>query len=129
MANSTGGTKTATIELEVVQVRLPTTPDFVMKCCIAQGVAPKCRGPCNFSLDDREFAGECEHEASKLLFCAKDGIDHRECCVEQGVPRECLPFCDRSNDVADNERAPIVVASCVRHAQLIMSCFYRSHRK
>ena len=79
-----------------VVVSQPTNrTESLMQCCKDKNVKQQCQGICTFNLDldFLMFDSQCFTEFDKLMTCGSDGSDHRHCCHENGVPRECLDWC------------------------------------
>ena len=36
---------------------------------------------------------QCYLDMDKLMMCAADGSDHRQCCRRKGVPNDCIRWC------------------------------------
>uniref|UniRef100_A0A914WKS2 Uncharacterized protein n=1 Tax=Plectus sambesii TaxID=2011161 RepID=A0A914WKS2_9BILA len=127
-STSAGAQREMSIEVQL-NMALPLTPDFVMNCCLEHKVLEQCRSPCNYTLDPNlvKPTNGCEQETPKLLYCAKDGIDHTDCCAANGVTKECLPFCDRSIDDSDQPKQHLDISQCSKFAQTVLECFMKSH--
>ena len=67
----------------------------MLDCCQKQSVIPECQKVCGFDIDiDAALQiPECYAEIDKLMACAADGSDHRQCCRRKGVPSDCIRWC------------------------------------
>lgn len=104
-----------------VSVRIRNVPatNNVTQCCIEQNVTSPCMDACSFYLDIDAVIDkpECINDFDKLMKCAADGSDHRNCCAQWGVPRRCLDWC-RGEPILNNK---LCVLS---YTKQIMSCFH-----
>ncbi|XP_026478463.1 Ig-like and fibronectin type-III domain-containing protein 2 [Ctenocephalides felis] len=78
-----------------VRLRNSAAGHNVTECCREQNVSPACNDACGFYLDIEAVIDrpECLKDFDKLMKCAADGSDHRNCCASAGVPRGCLDWC------------------------------------
>ncbi|KAL1497939.1 hypothetical protein ABEB36_008819 [Hypothenemus hampei] len=107
-----------------VRIRNIASVNNVTQCCIEQNVTSSCMDACSFHLDidvviDRP---ECIQDFDKLMKCAADGSDHRNCCAHANVPRRCLDWC-RGEPIYNTK---ICVLSYTKH---IMGCFHELRDK
>ena len=91
----------------------------LMQCCKDSGVKSACLGICTFNLDldFLLFDSQCIPEFDKVMKCGSDGSDHRFCCNNNGVPKNCLDWC-RGLPSQDNELCAL------DHAKTIATCFH-----
>ncbi|XP_017783380.1 PREDICTED: Ig-like and fibronectin type-III domain-containing protein 2 isoform X2 [Nicrophorus vespilloides] len=107
-----------------VRLRNLATTHNVTQCCMEQNVSSQCMDACSFYLDMDAVIdkAECINDFDKLMKCAADGSDHRNCCAQKGVPRGCLDWC-RGGPLNDNK-------NCVlSYTKLIMGCFHEGRDK
>lgn len=54
-----------------------------------------CLPVCSFDIDMESALSnpDCYTEIDKLMACAADGSDHRQCCRRKGVPSDCIRWC------------------------------------
>ncbi|KAF7279649.1 hypothetical protein GWI33_006881 [Rhynchophorus ferrugineus] len=107
-----------------VRIRKMTTISNVTQCCIEQNVTSACMDACAFHLDIDAVIDkpECIVDFDKLMKCAADGSDHRNCCAHANVPRRCLEWC-RGEPILYSKTC---VLSYTKH---IMSCFHELRDK
>ncbi|XP_037031427.1 Ig-like and fibronectin type-III domain-containing protein 2 isoform X3 [Bradysia coprophila] len=103
-----------------VSVRIRPTPTAhnISECCITHNVSAACMDACSFyvDIDSVKDRPECISDFDKLMRCAADGSDHRQCCAAAEVPRHCLNWC-RGEPVG-------IKGSCVLdHTKTIIDCF------
>lgn len=67
------------------------------------------------------FDPQCFTEFDKLMSCGSDGSDHRHCCHNNGVPRECLDWCRGLQAKGQSETCAL------SHAKTIANCFHEGH--
>lgn len=111
------GEKTAPISVSIPHGIRKTLN--VTECCRAQNVSADCIDICAFSVDfdDLLRKPQCFSEFSQIMFCASDGRDHRACCQDGGVPRQCLNWCRGKPSRDEN----LCAAS---HSGQILGCFH-----
>lgn len=107
-----------------VRIRNVAATNNVTQCCIEQNVTSPCMDACSFYLDIDAVIDkpECINDFDKLMKCAADGSDHRNCCAQWGVPRRCLDWC-RGEPILNNK---LCVLS---YTKQIMSCFHEGRDK
>ncbi|XP_060521519.1 Ig-like and fibronectin type-III domain-containing protein 2 isoform X2 [Cylas formicarius] len=107
-----------------VRIRSLATITNVTQCCMEQNVSTPCMDACYFHLDIDAVIDkpECIKDFDKLMKCAADGSDHRNCCAHANVPRRCLDWC-RGEPILSHK-------SCVlSHTKHIMNCFHELRDK
>ncbi|KAK4873942.1 hypothetical protein RN001_013302 [Aquatica leii] len=107
-----------------LKIRNIAATNNVTQCCIEQNVTSPCMVACSFYLDIDAVIDkpECINDFDKLMKCAADGSDHRNCCSQWGVPKRCLDWC-RGEPLLNNK---LCVLS---HTKQIMSCFHEGRDK
>ncbi|XP_066261909.1 Ig-like and fibronectin type-III domain-containing protein 1 [Euwallacea similis] len=107
-----------------VRIRNPTTVSNVTQCCLEQNVTSSCMDACFFHVDIDAVIDkpECIQDLDKLMRCAADGSDHRNCCANAHVPRRCLDWC-RGEPVLNSK---VCVLTYTKH---IMGCFHELRDK
>ncbi|GJQ83686.1 hypothetical protein Trydic_g14393 [Trypoxylus dichotomus] len=107
-----------------VRIRNIATVSNITQCCIEQNVSSVCMDACSFYLDIDAVIQkvECVNDFDKLIKCAADGSDHRKCCVDWKVPRNCLDYC-RGEPWLNNK---ICVLPYIKQ---IMNCFHEGRDK
>lgn len=87
-------------------------------CCEEQKVSSGCMDSCAFDIDIQRALDkpECVQDLNKLMYCAADGRDHRQCCRDKSVPRKCRRWC-MGNPVTN---APLCALVAARE---IVGCF------
>uniref|UniRef100_A0A0K8SXU6 Ig-like and fibronectin type-III domain-containing protein C25G4.10 n=1 Tax=Lygus hesperus TaxID=30085 RepID=A0A0K8SXU6_LYGHE len=109
-------------ETKPVSVRLRNVAPVnnITQCCIEQNVSSSCMDACSFYLDIDSVIDkpECLPDFDKFMKCGSDGSDHRGCCAQSGVERNCLDWC--KGDAID----PSTSKSCLaKFTKKIISCF------
>lgn len=97
----------------------------ISECCAVQNVSRICMDACSFYLDIEAIIDrpECIVDFDKLMKCASDGSDHRNCCAEKDVPRKCLNWC-RGESVTSS------ITSCaIQYTKTIVGCFQENHNR
>ncbi|VDP43414.1 unnamed protein product, partial [Soboliphyme baturini] len=117
------GCANSSVELTVHPFVIPTGPESLLACCKQQNLLPECLSACTVDIDVNLYLynPHCMNEFSKLLKCAKDGVDHRQCCIYNGVPSSCLGYCDQGGD------APLNLF-CLNFTSQILTCVQELHR-
>jgi hypothetical protein len=112
----------------VVSVRMrknsPATNN-ISECCAIQNVTNTCLDACSFYLDIEAIIDrpECIADFHKLMKCASDGSDHRNCCAQKNVERKCLNWC-RGEAVTNS------ITNCaIQYAKPIISCFQENNNR
>lgn len=107
-----------------VRIRNVAATNNVTQCCIEQNVTTPCMDACSFHLDIDAVIDktECINDFDKLMKCAADGSDHRNCCAQRDVPRRCLEWC-RGEPILSNK------ACVLSYTKQIMSCFHDGREK
>ncbi|XP_019771440.1 Ig-like and fibronectin type-III domain-containing protein 2 isoform X3 [Dendroctonus ponderosae] len=107
-----------------VRIRNIATINNVTQCCMEQNVSSTCMDACSFHLDIDAVIDKpaCIPEFDKLMKCAADGSDHRNCCAHANVPRRCLDWC-RGEPILSTK---VCVLSYTKH---IMGCFHELRDK
>lgn len=92
----------------------------ISECCAIQNVSSACMDACSFYVDIEAILDrpECIVDFDKLMRCASDGSDHRNCCAQKDVPRKCLNWC-RGEAVIGGHGA----ACAVQYTKTIVGCF------
>ncbi|KAL3272723.1 hypothetical protein HHI36_014185 [Cryptolaemus montrouzieri] len=96
----------------------------ITQCCLSQNVTSQCMDACAFYMDIDSVINklECVNDFEKLMKCASDGSDHRNCCVHSGVQRHCLDWC-RGEPVINKK-------SCtLSYTKQIVNCFHENQDK
>uniref|UniRef100_A0A131YT19 Neural cell adhesion molecule l1 n=1 Tax=Rhipicephalus appendiculatus TaxID=34631 RepID=A0A131YT19_RHIAP len=90
-AENQHGSMAGTITLSV----MPRSARNTTNCCASLGVSAPCLTACAFDIDINFAVNrpQCIRELDKLMHCAADGSDHRQCCRTKGVPSSCLRWC------------------------------------
>lgn len=107
-----------------VRIRNIAAVHNITQCCIEQNVSSTCMDACSFYMDIDAVIDkpDCIADFDKLMKCAADGSDHRNCCAQMGVPRRCLDWC-RGEPLVNNK-------FCVlSQTKLIMNCFHEERDK
>ena len=91
----------------------------MLQCCKTQGVKENCLGICSLQvdLDFLLYDEECFPDFEKFMTCGSDGSDHRHCCSQNGVPRECLDWCRGLPSKGPSGNCAL------SHAKTIKQCF------
>lgn len=107
-----------------VRIRNVATSNNVTQCCMEQNVTSACMDACTFhvDIDAVKDKPECIQDFDKLMKCAADGSDHRNCCAHANVPRRCLDWC-RGEPVLNNK------VCILSHTVHIMECFQQLRDK
>lgn len=92
----------------------------ISECCAIQNVSAPCMDACSFYVDIEAIIDrtECIPDFDKLMKCATDGSDHRNCCSQKEVPRKCLNWC-RGEPVINGNAA----ACAIQYTKTIVGCF------
>ncbi|KAK9885477.1 hypothetical protein WA026_010969 [Henosepilachna vigintioctopunctata] len=96
----------------------------ITQCCMNLNVTSNCMDACSFYMDIDSVINklECVNDFEKLMKCASDGSDHRNCCVHSGVQRHCLDWC-RGEPVLNKK-------SCtLSYTKQIVNCFHENQDK
>ncbi|XP_075547346.1 Ig-like and fibronectin type-III domain-containing protein 2 [Dermacentor variabilis] len=90
-AENQHGSMAGTVTLGV----MPRSARNTTNCCASLGVSAPCMTACAFDIDINFAVNrpQCIRELDKLMHCAADGSDHRQCCRSKGVPSSCLRWC------------------------------------
>lgn len=90
-AENQHGSMAGTVTLTVLERMARNTTS----CCASVGVSPQCMTACTFDIDINFAVNrpQCIQDLDKLMHCAADGSDHRQCCRTKGVPSSCLRWC------------------------------------
>lgn len=107
-----------------VRIRNVAATNNVTQCCMEQNVSSACFDACSFYLDIDAVIDkpECISEFDKLMKCAADGSDHRNCCAQRGVPRRCLEWC--RGEPHHNKRLCVL-----SYTKDIIHCFHEGRDK
>ncbi|CDW55065.1 carboxypeptidase e [Trichuris trichiura] len=118
------GCTNASVSLHVEQFPAPRGPGTLLSCCQEKQVLQECLSACTVDIDVSVYVNNphCMKEFPKLLQCAKDGIDHGQCCVMAGVPSHCLAYCHQADDLPLN-------LDCLNYTTQILYCVQEGHRK
>ncbi|XP_037079709.1 Ig-like and fibronectin type-III domain-containing protein 1 isoform X2 [Pollicipes pollicipes] len=97
------GKDAQTLTISQRQVPLRLYDLGVAECCRRLNVSQPCQRACAFDVDLDAVLGlpGCMQELGKLMTCAADGSDHRDCCSSRSVPDRCLDWC-RGRPVPDD---------------------------
>lgn len=125
---NTVGCNRSQINLRVEDYPVPQPSGSVQKCCKEKGVRKECQSACSFDIDISAYENntDCFQEFPKLLQCAKDGFDHRQCCGRYGVSDDCLNLCNGQQlpSSADSNELNVKCAQFSRH---IITCLEEKH--
>lgn len=90
-AENQHGSMAGTVTLSV----MPRSARNATNCCMSLGVKEPCLSACAFDIDINFAVNrpQCIYHLDKLMHCAADGSDHRQCCRTKGVPSSCLRWC------------------------------------
>ncbi|XP_043211935.1 Ig-like and fibronectin type-III domain-containing protein 1 isoform X2 [Amphibalanus amphitrite] len=97
----------------------------VSQCCRSMNISEPCQVACAEQEVDLEPVNSnpaCLKEFSKLMVCAADGSDHRDCCSVRGIPDHCLSWC-KGLDNFDHRL--LLDPDCITiYAADIVGCFH-----
>uniref|UniRef100_A0A4D5RKC4 Putative neural cell adhesion molecule l1 n=1 Tax=Ixodes scapularis TaxID=6945 RepID=A0A4D5RKC4_IXOSC len=90
-AENQHGSMAGTVTLSVLERSSRNTT----RCCETIGVSRHCMAACTFDIDINFAVNrpQCIQDLDKLMHCAADGSDHRQCCRTKGVPTGCQRWC------------------------------------
>ncbi|XP_015790397.1 Ig-like and fibronectin type-III domain-containing protein 1 [Tetranychus urticae] len=110
------GQSQATISLQINDSKPNATS--ALACCKEQGVSKECLPACTFDVDieSAKKIPQCIFDLDKLMACAADGSDHRQCCKRKNVPLACLRWCA-------GLRVPAPWPCLISSSTDIVSCF------
>lgn len=96
----------------------------ITQCCMSLNVTSPCMDACSFYMDIDSVINklECVNDFEKLMKCASDGSDHRNCCVHSGVQRHCLDWC-RGEPVINKKICTL------SYTKQIINCFHENQDK
>uniref|UniRef100_A0A914UQ64 Domain of unknown function DB domain-containing protein n=1 Tax=Plectus sambesii TaxID=2011161 RepID=A0A914UQ64_9BILA len=112
--------------------------DKFMSCCSGRGLPPACLNHCTFQTYDKNLLSrmyfhidQCPLElAADIHFCAAQGQDHRQCCVNNGVHQtlfggqRCLIFCNQLPGYVT--KLDLTYLPCYDRFDAMKDCFYNS---
>ncbi|XP_045478484.1 Ig-like and fibronectin type-III domain-containing protein 2 [Harmonia axyridis] len=111
---------------QAVSVRLRNIKPVknITQCCKSLNVSSPCMDACSFYMDIDSVINklECVNDFEKLMKCASDGSDHRNCCVHSGVQRLCLDWC-RGEPVINKKICTL------SYTKQIINCFHENQDK
>ena len=119
-ANNSLGRSSAPMSVNVTSIPNPVLD--VLACCKEHNVPSDCWPVCSSAIDLDWFsiAPQCMTEFHKVIACAADGSDHRQCCTKRGVPAETLDWCRGVTKAEGNVLA-------LNFSQDIVSCYHQGN--
>ncbi|CAD6192941.1 unnamed protein product [Caenorhabditis auriculariae] len=118
-----------------------TNPNFIFhSCCEARGLPDACVAHCHYNTYTADKLEAMFHKEdscpldtiNEIHYCAAQGLDHRPCCIAEGVADtsagdKCLAFCDQR----PNRFTPIDASylPCYDVFENMKKCFFIEIRK
>lgn len=101
--------------------------ESLARCCLEANISRDCLKFCSYSLSPSNssasgFLPPCLSHINRFLYCATDGMNHKDCCQRKGIKTSCLGYCSGTISSAPYD------IDCLLDMPTMLTCFLEDSR-